>query len=75
MELIQANFGPQLLNLLIDAEEVATVLARKFGVPDTLVRDKEQRRMLSEMAQQMAQQAHPEMATAEGLGKEIVGVR
>ena len=74
MELIQANFGPQLLNLLIDAEEVATVLARKFGVPDTLVRDEEQRRMLTEMAQQMAQQAHPEMATPEGLGKEVVGV-
>tara|TARA_R100000329_G_scaffold5826_2_gene7447 strand:- start:15053 stop:16645 length:1593 start_codon:yes stop_codon:yes gene_type:complete len=56
MELIQANFGPQLLNLLIDAEEVATVLARKFGVPDTLVRDGEDRKQIVEQMQQMAQQ-------------------
>jgi len=55
MELIQANFGPQLLNLLIDSEEVATVLAKKFGVPDTLVRDKAQRQQLIQMAQQMAE--------------------
>ena len=55
MELIQANFGPQLLNLLIDSEEVATVLAKKFGVPDTLIRDKSQREQLVQMAQQMAE--------------------
>ena len=55
MELIQANFGPQLLNLLIDSEEVATVLAKKFGVPDTLIRDKSQREQLIQMAQQMAE--------------------
>ena len=55
MELIQANFGPQLLNLLIDSEETATVLAKKFGVPDTLIRDEEQRKQLIQMAQQMAE--------------------
>ena len=55
MELIQTNFGPQLLNLLIDSEEVATVLAKKFGVPDTLIRDKAQREQLIQMAQQMAE--------------------
>ena len=54
-ELIQANFGPQLLNLLIDSEETATVLAKKFGVPDTLIRDEEQRKQLIQMAQQMAE--------------------
>ena len=55
IELIQGNFGPQVLNLLIDSEEVATVLAKKFGVPDTLVRDKAQREQLIQMAQQMAE--------------------
>ena len=74
MELIQGNFGPQLLNLLIDSEEVASVLAKKFGVPDTLIRDKEQRKQLIEMAQQMAENAHPEMQ-GDGLAKEIAGVR
>ena len=74
MELIQSNFGPQLLNLLIDSEEVATVLAKKFGVPDTLVRDKAQREQLIQMAQQMAENAHPEMQ-GDGLAKEIAGVR
>ena len=73
MELIQGNFGPQLLNLLIDGEEVATVLAKKFGVPDTLIRDEEQRKQLIQMAQQMAERAHPEMK-GDGLPKEIAGV-
>ena len=45
----------QLLNLLIDSEETATVLAKKFGVPDTLIRDEEQRKQLIQMAQQMAE--------------------
>ena len=73
MELIQANFGPQLLNLLIDSEEVATVLAKKFGVPDTLIRDEEQRKQLIEMAQQMAQRSNPEMQ-GEDLVREVAGV-
>jgi hypothetical protein len=55
IELIQGNFGPQVLNLLIDSEEVASVLAKKFGVPDTLVRDKAQREQLIKIAQQMAE--------------------
>ena len=74
MQLIQGNFGPQLLNLLIHSEEVASVLATKFGVPDTLIRYKEQRKQLIEMAQQMAENAHPEMQ-GDGLAKEIAGVR
>ena len=60
--------------MLIDSEEVASVLAKKFGVPDTLIRDKEQRKQLIEMAQQMAENAHPEMQ-GDGLAKEIAGVR
>jgi len=55
LELVGGRFGPQILNLLIDSQEVSIYLARKFGVPDNLIRSPEQRAMLTEMAQQMAQ--------------------
>jgi hypothetical protein len=66
MELIQGNFGPQLLNLLIDSEEVASVLAKKFGVPDTLIRDEADRKQLAEMMTQMAQQQQQQDAPITG---------
>ena len=46
-----------MVNLLINSEETAAHLAKKFGVPDTLIRDIEERKQLVAMAQQMAQQA------------------
>ena len=55
LELVGGRFGPQILNLLIDSQEVSLYLARKFGVPDNLIRSPEQRAMLTQMAQQMAQ--------------------
>tara|TARA_R110000787_G_scaffold17974_4_gene55517 strand:- start:1514 stop:3088 length:1575 start_codon:yes stop_codon:yes gene_type:complete len=55
LELVGGRFGPQILNLLIDSQEVSIYLARKFGVPDNLIRSPEQRAMLTQMAQQMAQ--------------------
>jgi len=57
LELIQSRFGPEMVNLLINSEETAAHLAKKFGVPDTLIRDLEERKQLVAMAQQMAQQA------------------
>ena len=58
LELIQGAFGPQLINILIDTEQVAAQLARKFGVPDTMVRDEDDRKRLVEaMNAQMQQQA------------------
>ena len=42
--------------MLIDSEEVSLYLARKFGVPDNLIRTPEQRQMIQQMAQQMAMQ-------------------
>jgi hypothetical protein len=45
-----------MLQLLIDGEQTAIYLARKFGVPESLIRDEEQRRQIAEAAQQMAQQ-------------------
>jgi hypothetical protein len=43
------------MNILIDSEETAAYLAKKFGVPDQLVRDGNERKQLVQMAQQYAQ--------------------
>ena len=56
LELVGGVFGPEMLQLLIDGEEVAVHLAKKFGVPDRLIRDEEQRKQIAALAQQMAQQ-------------------
>ena len=56
LELVNVRFGPQLMNLLVSSEEVAVYMAKKFGVPDNLIRDVEQRKQLIELAQQFAQQ-------------------
>jgi len=56
LELIQGRFGPELMQLLINPEQTAAFLAKKFGVPDSLIRDESERTQLAQMAQQMAQQ-------------------
>ena len=45
-----------MLQLLIDGEQTAVHLAKKFGVPESLIRDEDQRKQIAAMAQQMAQQ-------------------
>lgn len=55
LELVGGVFGPEMLQMLIDGEQTAVVLAKKFGVPDSLIRDEEQRRQIAAAAQQMAQ--------------------
>lgn len=56
LELVGGVFGPEMLQLLIDSEQTAIHLARKFGVPESLIRDEEQRRQIAALAQQMAMQ-------------------
>ena len=56
LEMVGGAFGPEMLQLLIDGEESALYLAKKFGVPERLIRDKEQRKQIAALAQQMAQQ-------------------
>ena len=56
LELVGNSFGPEMLQLLIDGERTAVHLAKKFGVPDSLIRDEEQRKQIAAIAQQMAQQ-------------------
>ena len=70
LELIQARFGPEITNLLINAEETAAHLAKKFGVPDVLIRDIAERKQLVEMAQQMAQQTMQQPQMQEGIPNE-----
>lgn len=61
LEMIQAYFGGDVINILINSEETAIYLAKQFGVPDSLIRDANERKELVAMMQQMAQaqQASP----------------
>ena len=70
---MQGRFGPDITNILINSEETAAYLAKKFGVPDKLIRDLEERKQLVAMAQQYAQQQQMTQQTQEQLvGSEAV---
>ena len=56
IEMVGGGFGPEMLQLLIDGEQTAIYLAKKFGVPESLIRDEEQRRQIAALAHQLAQQ-------------------
>tara|TARA_R110000822_G_scaffold45294_8_gene121237 strand:- start:1842 stop:3395 length:1554 start_codon:yes stop_codon:yes gene_type:complete len=56
LQMVGGTFGPEVLNVLINSEDVALYLAKKFGVPDNLVRDKVERQQLLEAAQKYQQQ-------------------
>jgi len=55
LELAQGAFGPEMMQLLINSEETAAYLAKKFGVPDSLIRDAEERKQIVAFMQQMQQ--------------------
>ena len=57
LDMVQTTLGSQLTPVIINPEEVAVYLAKKFSVPDSLVRDEAHRRQITEMMQQMAAQA------------------
>jgi len=56
LELVGGVFGPEMLQILIDGEQTAVHLAKKFGVPDNLIRDEDQRRQIAAIAQKIAQE-------------------
>jgi phage portal protein BeeE len=56
LEMVSGRFGPEVINLLVSSEETAVYLAKKFGVPDHLIRDVGERQKMIQMAQQMQQQ-------------------
>tara|TARA_R100000315_G_scaffold62446_1_gene44060 strand:- start:1200 stop:2747 length:1548 start_codon:yes stop_codon:yes gene_type:complete len=69
LQTVANSFGPEILNILISSEETALYLAKKFGVPDNLIRDADERRQLIEMAQQVQQmQQQGEIPDATALG-------
>lgn len=67
LELVQGRFGPEITNILINSEETAVYLAKKFGVPDNLIRDLNERQQLVQMAQQYAQQQQQIQQQAAGV--------
>lgn len=63
LELVQARFGPQLINGLIDTNEATAYLANKLGIPEKLIRTpEEQQQMVEQMLkmQQAQQQQQPQ---------------
>ncbi len=66
--MVNTYFGGDMTNLLIDSEGTAVHLAKKFGIPDNLIRDENQRKEVVAMMQQMQalqqqeQQAGPPVA-------------
>ena len=69
LQTVAGSFGPEILNILISSEETALYLAKKFGVPDNLIRDADERQQLVQMAQQMQQmQQQGELPNAATLG-------
>lgn len=56
LELVQTRFGPQMVNLFVKGDETTKYLADKFGVPESLVRNKAERAELTQNLMQMGQQ-------------------
>lgn len=65
LELVGTALGPDMLQLLIDGEKTAIHLAKKFGVPESLIRDEEQRKQIAALVQQMAQQQQGAMGAGQ----------
>jgi len=57
-EIIAANFGPQMINLIVDQNETAKYLAEKMNLPEKLIRNEEEQQELVRRLQQM--QSTPE---------------
>lgn len=52
-EIIAANFGPQMINLIVDQNETAKYLAEKMNLPEKLIRNEEEQQELVRRLQQM----------------------
>jgi hypothetical protein len=71
MQLVNQSFGPEVMNLLVNGEEVAAHLAKKFNIPDTLIRDEAQRKELVKLMQQ-AQQMQQMQQMQQPQGEQLV---
>ena len=74
LEMVQTRFGPEIMNILINSEETAAYLAKKFGVPDVLIRDVAERKQLVQMAQQYAQQQQEQQQMMQNQTQNMEGV-
>lgn len=72
LQLVGGTFGPEMLQLLIDSEATAIHLAKKFGVPENLIRSEEQRKQIAAIAQQMAQQQQQQQQMGTQVGPQPV---
>lgn len=72
LQLVGGTFGPEMLQLLIDSEATAVHLAKKFGVPESLIRSQEQRKQIAAIAQQMAQQQQQQQQMGAQVGGQPV---
>jgi hypothetical protein len=66
LQLIGGTFGPEMLNLLVNQEETSVHLAKKFGVPESLIRNQQEREQMMQMMQQMAQQQGMQQLAPQG---------
>jgi phage portal protein BeeE len=67
LELVGMRFGPQMVNLLVSSEEAAAYLAKKFGVPDMLIRDSAEREQIVQAMQEMQQMQQQAAPPPEGM--------
>lgn len=70
LETVSTYFGPDMTNMLINSEQTAVHLAKKYGVPDTLIRDEEERRQIVAMMQQMQQMQQQQQVTGQQIASE-----
>ena len=54
-EIIGTTFGPQMLNLIVNQEELARHLAKLMNIPEKLLRDKAEQQQMADEIAQMAQ--------------------
>lgn len=56
LAMIQGRVGPELANILVKQDEVAKFVAKKLGIPETLIRSQEEMQQFAQQMQQMMQQ-------------------
>ena len=63
--MVQQRVGPQLLNVLVKQDEVAKYVAKKLGVPESLIRTQEEMQEAAQQMQQMMMQQQGQQAQTE----------
>jgi len=63
--MIQGRVGPELTNILIKQDEVAKFVAKKLGIPESLIRSKEEMQQAAMQMQQMMQQQQAQQPNQE----------